>query len=98
MINFKTLYLEKPLNVAWFERWEGKAISEQSTTWLERAYTIEEIKSSVFALPNDKAPSPDGFPIAFYQECRNIIKDDLFSFFSEIHSNGKIPKGINSTL
>lgn len=64
MINFKIFYLERPLNVAWFLKWEGRAITEQSRTWLERAFTIQKIKFAVFALPNDKAPSgwfPHGF-------------------------------------
>lgn len=59
---------------------------------------LEEIKSAVSALPIDKAPDPDGFPMRFYQEYWEILKDDLLSFFSEFHLNGKIPKGINSTF
>lgn len=45
-----------------------------------------------------KAPGPDGFPIVFYQECWDIIKEGLLSFFSEFHLNEKIPKAINSTI
>lgn len=61
----KTLYSKKSLQVAWSEKWEGKIISEQSVTWVERPFTIEEIKSTVFALSTNKAPGSDGFAMAF---------------------------------
>lgn len=66
--------------------------------WLERPYTIEEIKSAVFALLTDKAPGLDGSSVAFYQECCETIKDDLPSFFMDFLSHGKILKGINATF
>lgn len=53
---------------------------------------LEEIKSAVSALPIDKAPDPDGFPMRFYQEYWEILKDDLLSFFLRISSKWKDPQ------
>lgn len=34
---------------------------------LDRMFTLEEIKAEFFALPSDKAPSPDGFTGEFFK-------------------------------
>lgn len=47
---FKALYSNKPLIAAWFEKWKEKAITDQSATWLQWAFTIDENKSAVFFL------------------------------------------------
>lgn len=33
---------------------------------LEKEFTSKEIKSAVFALPSEKAPGLNGFPMLFY--------------------------------
>ena len=41
-------------------------------------------------MPADKAPGPDGFTIAFFRSCWDIIKDDLMSIinaFSELSAS-----------
>lgn len=56
---------------------------------LDAAITEEEVKATVFALPSDKAPGPDGFTGAFFKACWNIIKEDLMSAicrFSDLHA------------
>ena len=37
--------------------------------WLERRFEKEEILRVVKELEGDKAPSPDGFSMAFYHYC-----------------------------
>lgn len=44
---------------------------------LERPFSLEEIKIAVFDLGRDKAPGPDGFPLQFFRQFREIIKLDL---------------------
>ncbi|RVW93495.1 hypothetical protein CK203_035059 [Vitis vinifera] len=43
---------------------------------------------AVFQLNKEKAPSPDGFTIPVYQECWDVIKEDLMRVFIEFHTNG----------
>lgn len=42
--------------------------------------TLEEIKKASFDLPKEKASSLDGFPLLFFQECWDTIKEDLTLF------------------
>lgn len=46
-------------------------------SFLERLFTVEEIKSAVFDLGEDKALGPDGFPIQFFKQFWETIKSDL---------------------
>ena len=41
---------------------------------------------------------PDGFIIAMYQECWDVIKEDLMRVFPEFHSNGIINQSTNTTF
>ena len=40
----------------------------------------------VRGMTKDKAPGPDRFPIAFFQACWDIVKDDIMKVFDEFHS------------
>ncbi|KAJ9671271.1 hypothetical protein PVL29_027318 [Vitis rotundifolia] len=53
---------------------------------------------AVFHLNKEKAPSPDGFTIAVYQECWDVIKEGLMRVFSEFHTNGVINQSTNATF
>ena len=33
----------------------------------------------------DKAPGPDGFTVAFWQRCWEIVKEDILDMFKEFH-------------
>ncbi|KAK1424628.1 hypothetical protein QVD17_19961 [Tagetes erecta] len=44
-----------------------------------REVTADEIKRTIFAFADDKAPGPDGFTAAFYKKAWEIV-DDLFLF------------------
>lgn len=60
-IEVQSILSKKPQVTAWFEKWEEKTISEQPPLWLEWEFTIEDIKSTIFSLPNAKAPGPHVF-------------------------------------
>ncbi|RVW34547.1 Transposon TX1 uncharacterized 149 kDa protein [Vitis vinifera] len=65
-------------------------ISEESAIWLDRPFSEEEVRMAVFQLNKEKAPGPDGFTIAVYQECWDVIKEDLMRVFFEFHTKGPI--------
>ncbi|RVW77727.1 Transposon TX1 uncharacterized 149 kDa protein [Vitis vinifera] len=58
--------------------------------WLDRPFSEEEVRMAVFQLNKEKAPGPDGFTIAVYQECWDVIKEDLMRVFFEFHTKGPI--------
>jgi hypothetical protein len=49
-------------------------------------------------MDRDKAPCLDGFSLAFFQDCWEVVKGDFMAVFNEFHAQGKFVKSINSTF
>ncbi|RVW63722.1 hypothetical protein CK203_052746 [Vitis vinifera] len=84
------LYFEKLYTSPTGESWsvEGlnwSPISEESASRLDSPFIEEEISKAIFQLDRDKAPGPDGFTIAIFQDCWDVIKEDLVRVFAEFH-------------
>ncbi|RVW98663.1 hypothetical protein CK203_032244 [Vitis vinifera] len=69
-----------------------EVISEEIVNFFGNLYSKpeEEVRMAVFQLNKEKAPGPDGFTIAVYQECWDVIKEDLMRVFFEFHTKGPI--------
>jgi hypothetical protein len=46
----------------------------------------------------DKALGPDGFSLALFQDCWDVIKIDLMGVFQDFHTHSKFVKSINATF
>ena len=46
-----------------------RSIYEEDATWLDRSFDEDEVFGEVHDFNGDKAPSPDGFTMAFFQSC-----------------------------
>ena len=95
---YKTLYQE-------FEEWrpfmeglEFDQIGESERGWLERRFEKDEILSVVRDMEGDKAPSPDGFSIAFFHHCWRVVERDVLAVFEEFHQHCKFEKSLNATF
>jgi hypothetical protein len=49
-------------------------------------------------LKGDKAPGPDGFSMAFFQKCWEVVKKDMMAVFKEFHESRKFEKSFNATF
>ena len=52
---------------------------------MDSPFTKEEISKAIFQLDRDKVLGSDGFTIAVFQDCWDVIKDDLVRVFAEFH-------------
>jgi hypothetical protein len=73
-------------------------ILDHEAGWLEREFEEEEVRKVVMALEGDKAPGPDGFSIAFFQVCWEVVKEDIMKIFREFHAEDKFEVSLNSTF
>lgn len=73
-------------------------ISSQQWEVLELLPTEEEVKSVVFGMDKDSAAGSDGFSMVFYQNCWQIIKQDLMEAVCDFFLGGSQPKGFTSTM
>ena len=85
LLYFEKLYVS-PIGESWsVEGLDWSPISEESASRLDSFFTGEEISKAIFQLDRDKVPGPDGFTIAVFQDCWDVIKEDLVRVFAEFH-------------
>uniref|UniRef100_A0A0V0IVQ8 Putative ovule protein n=1 Tax=Solanum chacoense TaxID=4108 RepID=A0A0V0IVQ8_SOLCH len=49
-------------------------------------------------VPGDKAPGPDGFSMAFYIQCWEVIKEEVVAAIQNFHDQGYFEKSFNATF
>ncbi|RVW79116.1 Transposon TX1 uncharacterized 149 kDa protein [Vitis vinifera] len=86
--------------VRFYALWILRYIPEGRTNALQVGFpfTEEEIYKAIFQLDRDKASGPDGFTIAVFQDCWDVIKEDLVRVFAEFHSSGIINQSTNASF
>ena len=65
---------------------------------LEETFSENEIWTTISGLKSDKAPGPDGFPLAFWSFSWDFVKDEVIGFFKEFHDNSRFVKSLNTTF
>ena len=73
-------------------------IGHEEAAKLEEMFSEEEIWAAVSGLNSEKAPGPDGFPIAFWFFSWDFVKNEVLGFFKEFHEQGRFVKQINATF
>lgn len=72
-------------------------VTDQMNLSLTKSVTTVEIKGALFSFGPTRAPGPDGFTAAFYQEYWNIIGPDLVDEVRRFFYTGKITEELNQT-
>ncbi|CAA7031764.1 unnamed protein product [Microthlaspi erraticum] len=57
-----------------------------------------EIKETVFSLPKNKAPGPDGFTVEFFTTSWDLVGRDLIEAVKFFFVNGSLSRQVNSTV
>jgi len=71
------------------------SILESEASWLKRAFKEEEVRKVVSAMNGDKVSGPDGFSMAFFQACWDILSLDIMKVFYDFHARGLFEKSLN---
>lgn len=98
-LNWIEITNENEIDLAFFEHFKslfgesnGHRASLSENLWrtrvnldsLETPFTEEQIKKAVWQLGADKAPGPNGFPICFYRNFWDLVKDDLKNLLHQV--------------
>ena len=73
-------------------------ISDDKASWLVRPFDEAEVFGVVKDFEGDKAPSPYGFPMAFFQTYWDVIKAELMKIFQVFFERGQFKKCLNATF
>ncbi|RVX07806.1 hypothetical protein CK203_021931 [Vitis vinifera] len=57
-----------------------------------------QVGPNTVQLDRDKAPGPDDFTIAVFQDCWEVIKEDLVRVFAKFHRSGIINQSTNASF
>jgi hypothetical protein len=99
IVNFYDTLFSEP--ISWRPRvdnLEFEALSMDEAASLEDPFEEREVREVINSMDRDKAPGPDGFSLAFFQDCWEVVKGDIMAVFVDFHSHGKFVKSINSTF
>ena len=98
LLYFEKLY-SSPTGESWrVEGLDWSPISEESASRLDSPFTKEEIYKAIFQLDKNKASGSDGFTIAVFQDCWDVIKEDLVRVFAKFHRSGIINQSTNASF
>ncbi|RVW55567.1 Transposon TX1 uncharacterized 149 kDa protein [Vitis vinifera] len=75
-----------------------KSLDLSEAEALEAPFTEEEIFSALMDMDGDKAPSPDGFTVAFWQACWDFAKEEIVELFKEFYDQKSFAKSLNATF
>jgi hypothetical protein len=57
-----------------------------------------EVLEVVKGMNRDKAPGSDGFSMAFFQDCWDVIKTNLMRAFQDFHAHNHFEKSLNASF
>ena len=75
-----------------------KELGEGVASNLEVMFSEEEIFAALSSYCGDKAPGPDGFTMAFWLFCWDVVKPEILGLFREFYLHGTFQRSLNSTF
>ncbi|EHK62697.1 hypothetical protein M3S_J81, partial [Sorghum bicolor] len=85
-----TSMLSRPPERATDLNWDALNLQHVDLSILDTPFNELEVLNAIKHMPKDKAPGPDGFPMAFYLACWDLVKHELMSViqnFYDLRSN-----------
>jgi hypothetical protein len=73
-------------------------ISGDKAAKLEMEVTAEEIKATLFYMPSNKAPGPDGYTAEFFKASWPIVGEEVVAAIKGFFTSGKLLKEVNATI
>lgn len=95
---YRSLYTKEDRDMPTLDNHDFAKISEERAAWLEREFEEEEVQLVVFNLGQDRAPSRDGFSMAFFCHFLDIVSDETMVFMREFHGRGKLSKNTGASF
>ena len=77
---------------------EFASIEEDERLDLERDFSKEEVVKVLHEMEGDKAPGLDGFTMAFFQKCWNVVEKDVMAFFDHFHRSSEFERSLNASF
>jgi hypothetical protein len=73
-------------------------LSVEDAAGLEKPFEEDEVLGVVHGFVGDKAPGPDGFPMAFFQFYWVVVSLDIMQVLNYFHELGSFERSLNATF
>lgn len=74
------------------------SLDDSKVVGLEKPFSEEEVYGTLSSFSRDKAPSLDGFPMAFWSFLWEFVKIEVMNFFREFCRLGCFMHSLNATF
>ena len=95
---FVNLYSEQQVDQLLLEVLVFPRKSDDNANWQDRPFKEAKIFEVIQNFNGDKSPKPNGFPMAFFQDCWGILKLDLMAVFHLFFAKGQFEKSLIPTF
>ena len=95
---YQSLYTESDTWRPSMDGLEFVRIEEDEQFKLERDFSKEEVCKVLQEMEGDKAPSPNGFIMAFFQKCWSVVEEDVMAFFDHFHRSLEFERSLNASF
>jgi hypothetical protein len=95
---YEHLYMETGYSRPLMDGMQFFTISDKDAAWLECSFDEEEIAGVVQGFNGNKAPSSDGFSLAFFQQCWSVVRDEVLVVCQEFHEHCHFERSLNATF
>jgi hypothetical protein len=76
---YEHLYMETGYSRPLLDGMQFSVIFYADAAWLERPFDEDEFVAVVQGFNRDKAPGPDGFSLAFFQQCWSVVRGEVLA-------------------
>ena len=87
-----------PLSVQEIQQLQSFRCDESMASRLCTIPSVQEIKNTVFSLPYNKAPGPDGFTTEFFCSTWNVVGSDMVNVVQDFFRNPSMLRQLNATV
>ncbi|RVW81281.1 hypothetical protein CK203_038059 [Vitis vinifera] len=93
---FQQLLSEEPNWRVDIEGLHLQCLNFRETEVLELPFIKEEIHSALMEMNGNKAPSPDGFTVTFWQARWEFVNEEIVDLFKEFYDQRSFAKSLNT--
>ncbi|KAK4384408.1 hypothetical protein Sango_3063800 [Sesamum angolense] len=89
---------DRALDLHYLRPWARHILKEEEACALIRPVTVDDVKTAMFDIEEDKAPGPDGFSSGFYKAAWPIVGKEISKAIMDFFTTGRLLKQVNATL
>ncbi|KAK4384386.1 Retrovirus-related Pol polyprotein from type-2 retrotransposable element R2DM [Sesamum angolense] len=89
---------ERAIDLHFLRPWARHILTEEEAYALIHPVTVDDVKTAMFDIEEDKAPGPNGFSSGFYKAAWPIVGEEISKAIMDFFTTGRLLKQVNATI